>query len=123
MDRILAYFSAVVSRQAQVALALSVAVFCGFAALCFAVASLWIFAVPVVGAGGAPLVAAIPLLLAGLAGCLIARRLGRRQLPPAAPDLTVIAVSAATQLTRFRPATALAAAVIAGMLTGITRQK
>lgn len=45
---------------------------CGMVACSFVIVSVWIYAVPFVGPAGAPLIAAIPLVFACAAGCLIA---------------------------------------------------
>jgi hypothetical protein len=147
MDRFFAQFTAGMTQYAKVALVV-LAVGCfGVVALGCVIASVWIFAIPQVGVGGAPLVAAIPLVILSIGGCLLVRRLlqprGSLQLrgslqpsgllqpkdslqrstPPAAPDTTVMVVAAATRLAQEQPATALAAALIAGVLAGITRPK
>lgn len=123
MDRFFAYYTARVSRHATVAAVAAVAAFFGVVALGCIVASVWISAIPIVGQGRAPLIAAVPLAILCLAGCLIARHLAQGGVAPAAPDLSVTVVAAATRLTREQPATALAAALIAGVLAGITRPK
>ena len=123
MDRLFTQFTACMTLHAKVALVVLAAGCFGAAALGCVIASVWIFAIPLVGAGGAPLVAAVPLAILCLVGCLVARRSLQPSTPPVAPDTTVMAVAAATRLAREQPATALVVALIAGVLAGITRPK
>ena len=123
MERFLPYFVACITRQAKLAVVVIAAVCCGGVALGFVIASIWIFAVPFVGAAGAPLVAATPLAILCVVAWVMASRLARRGLPTPTPEISDVAVAAATRLMTERPVTALVAALIAGVIAGVTRSK
>ena len=123
MNRFIRFFAACATQHAKIALAASVAACCGLVACGFIIVSIWIYAIPIVGPAGAPLIAAVPLAIGCLIGCLVANRFSRSSpsLPPSPlPDL---AVAAAARLLQERPATALLATAIAGLLVGIAQPK
>ena len=97
------------------------AVLASFALGC-ALAALWIYARPSLGAAGAPLLVAGVLLVLALAALLPVWRLRRRRrAPPSAGDLAAELLAEAARLTKAHEGPMLLAALIAGFTAGTRR--
>ena len=99
-----------------------VAAGCGVAAVACGLAALWIYALPHVGAVGAPLVVAGVLVVMVL-GMLAVMRYGlKRRAPPAAGLTPALLQAEATRLLKEHKGSVLVAAVLAGLVAGMNKK-
>jgi hypothetical protein len=107
------------ARTARVLAAAAAAAGCAIAAVACVLAALWIYALPHVGAIGAPLVVAGVLLVMCLAVLMLMRyRLKRRPAPPAAGAAPALLLAEATRLFKEHKGPVLMAALLAGLVAG-----
>jgi len=105
------------ARTACVLAAAAAAAGCAIAAVACVLAALWIYALPHVGAIGAPLIVAGVLLAMCLGVLMLMRyRLKRRPTPPAATPALLLAE--ATRLFKENKGPVLMAALLAGLAAG-----
>jgi hypothetical protein len=108
-----------VRRLAYVAGCVAVALCCGMGAFGCALAALWIYAIPHVGAVGAPLVVAAVLLAIGLGFFALSRRSAGAQRVLPAMNIDYAAVAAElSEMVREHKAPTLIAAFLAGVMAG-----
>jgi hypothetical protein len=97
---------------------------CAIAAVACGLAALWIYAVPRVGVVGAPLVVAGVLLVLGVAALLVMRyALKPRQAPPPASVAPTVLLTETTRLLKQHKGAVLIAAVLAGVVAGMTGKR
>jgi hypothetical protein len=108
-----------VRRLVYVASCVALALCCGISAFGCALAALWIYAIPHVGAVGAPLVVAAVLLVIGLGLIALSRRSPRARHPLPAVSIDYAAVAAElSDMVREHKAPTLIAAFLAGVMAG-----
>lgn len=111
----------VVTRLASVALATLAAGVSEVAAVACGLASLWIYALPYAGPGGAPLIVAGVLAAVTLTACAVGRHALRTAPPPVVP-VPAFPIAEALALINEHKGSALLAAVIAGMAAGTCKK-
>ena len=107
------------TQMAFAAVATAVAAICGMATVACALTALWIYALPHVGAVGAPLIVAGALFVMSLTVYTLIRHAMRRR--PAQPPTGVtieLLRAEATSLFREHKGAVLVAALVAGLLAG-----
>ncbi len=110
----------VAMRMAWVAVVTVVAAGFAVAAIACMLAALWIYALPHVGAAGAPLVVGGVLLAISLAGIVLLRYAlnSSRRAPPAANATPALLLAEATRLLKEHKGPVLAALFLAGLVAG-----
>jgi hypothetical protein len=108
-----------VRRLAYVAGCVALAVCCGIGAFGCALAALWIYAIPHVGAVGGPLIVAAGLVAIGLGLFALSRRSRGTRHPLPAMNIDYAAVAAElSDMVREHKAPTLIAAFLAGVMAG-----
>jgi uncharacterized membrane protein YfcA len=108
-----------VRRLTYVAACVGLALCCGIGAFGCALAALWIYAVPHVGAVGAPLIVASVLLAIGVGLIMLSRRrpIPRRPQPAMNIDYAAVATELSDMVKEHKAPT-LIAAFLAGVMAG-----
>jgi hypothetical protein len=108
------------SRIAGVAIAALVAVICAMAAIGCLLAALWIYALPYVGAVGAPAVVAGVLIILCCAVLTFMRYAprSRRTAPPSFDATSALLLTQVTRLLKEHKGPVLIAALLAGLVAG-----
>jgi hypothetical protein len=110
-------------RMACVAAVALVAAGCAVAAVACVLAALWIYAVPQVGAAGAALIVAGVLVVMCLAMFALMRYgLKPRQAPPPAGVAPAVLLAETTRLLKEHKGAVLMAAVLAGLVAGMSEK-
>jgi hypothetical protein len=111
------------ARMVCVAAVALLAAGCAIAAVACGLAALWIYAVPQVGAAGAPLVVAGVLVVMCLAVLALMRYgLKPRQAPPPAGAAPAVLLAETTRLLKEHKGSVLVAAVLAGLVAGMSEK-
>jgi hypothetical protein len=109
----------VVTQMACLAIVTAVTAVCGIATVACVLTALWIYAIPHVGAVGAPLIVAGVLFVACLAGIALMRHAMKpRPAQPTAGVTIEVLQAEATRLFKEHKGTVLVAALVAGLLAG-----
>jgi hypothetical protein len=108
-----------IAQMACVAVATAMAAICGIATVACVLTALWIYALPHVGAVGAPLIVAGVLFVMSFAVYALMRRAMKPRPAQFAGGVTIELLQAeATRLFKEHKGTALVAALVVGLLAG-----